>query len=181
MQFLRPFQTAKIPRWQTAGDSLLAFCLSLYQVTRNTLDTFVVFQKEVEYLLSIYTYKLAIVIPVGHVWFRVRMDSISSRRGNSRISITPPHLLLSLRCPPTPLVQISSSPQPSAAVIIKYGGDNFHPENTEHMLNKITPTLQATLQCKWIPYGSGNKISIIEEELFTSYCIIFFPSCSFGK
>ena len=61
------FKMLKIPRRQTTGDSLLAFCLSLYQVTRNTLDTFVVFQKEVEYLLSIYPYKLAIIIPVGHV------------------------------------------------------------------------------------------------------------------
>ena len=42
------------------------------------------------------------------------------------------------------LVQISFSPQPSAAIKIKDGGHSFREENTEHSLAKNTPALQTT-------------------------------------
>ena len=42
------------------------------------------------------------------------------------------------------LVQISFSPQPSAAIKIKDGGHSFREENTEHSLAKNTPAMQTT-------------------------------------
>lgn len=41
------------------------------------------------------------------------------------------------------LIQISISPQPSAAVKINDGSYSFHQENSERSLAKITPALQA--------------------------------------
>ena len=46
----------------------------------------------------------------------------------------------------TPLIQISFSPQPSAAIKIKVGGHDFRYQNTDHSLAKVTPALQATVK-----------------------------------
>ena len=64
------------------------------------------------------------------------------RLGNLHSPTPTPLLIFDRRLPP--LVQISFSRQPSAAIKIKDGGHDFREENTELSLAKITPTLQAS-------------------------------------
>ena len=67
-------------------------------------------------------------------------------RGRAKSSLHSPHPHPSPYFWPltASLVQISFSPQPSAAVKIKDGGHSFREENTEHSLAKNTPALQTT-------------------------------------
>ena len=47
-------------------------------------------------------------------------------------------------CPTSPLtflLSVAHLPDSSAAVNIEYGGSDFHQENTEYPLTKITPVL----------------------------------------
>ena len=53
----------------------------------------------------------------------------------------------------TPYLKFLSSPQPSSALKIKDGSNNFHQENIEHCLTEITPVLQAKLSVScWTPH-----------------------------
>ena len=62
--------------------------------------------------------------------------------GRRNLHFPTPTLLIFLLTT-APLVQISFSPQPSAAIKIKDEGYNFRYGNTEHLLAKITLALQA--------------------------------------
>ena len=62
-------------------------------------------------------YEPAIVHSTSHVWFRVRVDGVRP----TRLPFTSPSFWLSL----TPLLQISFSPQPTAAEKVKEGSYDF--------------------------------------------------------
>ena len=71
------------------------------------------------------------------------MDGKGRGRGRDKRTLLPhPHLSPSTAL----LVQIFFSPQPSAAIKTKDGGNNFRQENTDQSLTKITPALWAKIK-----------------------------------
>lgn len=69
---------------------------------------------------------------------------------------SPTHLMFSLSL--TPLIQMSFSSQPSASIKIKGDCHNFCKENTKHLLDKITPALQAN-------YFVGHSIILVNHSV----------------
>ena len=64
----------------------------------------------------------------------------------------------------TSLIKIYYSPDSSAAVNIGYGGSDFHQENTEYPLTKITPVLQVS----WLKFHWLTSINTVNYRCLTS-------------
>ena len=102
--------------WRVKG---LINALSNKQVT-NTKITILLGSLQCKRLIrASYRYKLAIVYPIGHVWFGVRVNGGGKKGGRT----THPSTYF---WPSTDsLIQISFSPQSSAVIKIKDDGHNF--------------------------------------------------------
>ena len=84
------------------------------------------------------------------------MDS-GRESGDRRVQIAPSPSFSFLWPSITSLKQISFFTQNFAGVKIKDGSNDFHQENIEHSLGKITPALQANTDIVWIWYHSRRN------------------------